>query len=182
MLRLNENGRVAVLTASFTPSAGARTFQVYSAANFTVGDTIYISNASAGGSLGLKGTITTINGTSITIAAGYITSAGAIFDTGSVVHRVTEVTYDSPADGAGITRNNGSGLIRVVPTSSFLLAYYDSTGAVLTPPLSAATIQNQLCAIGVTTSVISSSKMKNGTNYTSTAQDRIALRNLILSR
>lgn len=181
-IRLNETGRVTVLTAAFTPTSANRSFNVYSAANLAVNDVIYISNATAGGSLGLKGTISAISGNSVTIAAGYTTSSGASFETGSVVHKVSDINYTSPVSGAGITRSNGTSTITVVPSSTFTLAYYDSTGATLTPPLTESQIQSDLCAVGITVSVTSASALRSGDLYTSTGTDRIALRNLILSR
>jgi len=182
VMRLNETGRVGVLTSQFTPSMTSLTFQVHSSADIAAGDMVYLSNATAGGTLGLKGTVQSVSGNSVTLETGYITSAGAVFDSGSVVHRVTQITYDSPAAGTGITRDNVDSLITVVPNSTFSLTYYDAAGSAIPLPLTAAIIQNQLCSVQVSTSVVSTSKLRNGSNYTATAVDRIALRNLILSR
>lgn len=181
-LRLNENGRDTMLTATYTPSAASLSFTVVSAADIGVGDTIYICDFTQGGTSGLRGSVTAINGTTVTIAAGYVASAGASFASGSVVSRVTDVVFDSPVSWSGITRDIGGGPVLLAPNSLVTFTYYDSAGALLTPPLTAAQIKDNLAAIDVVVSVRSGVPLRNGNVYTATSTHRVTLRNLILTR
>ena len=182
VFRANTTGRVTVLATAFTPSAVNRTIDVLSASDLDVGNTIYLSNLTAGGTLGLKGVVESKFGNLVTLDSGYLTSAAASFATGSVVHRVTQLSYTSPLDNSGIVRDDEASNITIVPNSSFSLTYYDAAGNELAPPLTEAVIQNELCSIQVDVSVPAANPLRNGETFIATARDRVALRNLILSR
>jgi Tfp pilus assembly protein PilW len=180
--RLNENGTSSVLTANYTPSSSALTFSVLSTAGFGVGDTIYLSNMTAGGTGGMQGVIQSLGTNSITLNSTYNATASTTFSSGSLIERVSTITYNSPSDGSGITRNTGSGTMLLSPRSSFTVAYLDSAGTSLTLPLTATSIKSSLAALQISVSVTSSRKLLNGKNYTATTQQTIALRNINLSR
>ncbi len=180
--RLNETGDIAVLTANYTPAVGSLQFAVNSIINFAVGNTVYLSDMTSTGNDGMQGTIASIVGTNITVEAGYVANAGATFDSGNTVERVTLVTYNSPIDWSGVTRNDGSGAIVLAPNSTFTLAYRDSAGATIALPLTADSIQNTLASINVTVYVRGDKPLFDGGTYTAQASHTVALRNLNLIR
>lgn len=179
--RLNEKGTVAVLMAQFDPAAGL-TMSLDSTAGFETGDSIYLTNSTVARSDGLAGTVVSVSGNTITLNAGYTASAGAVFPAGSLAQPVTTVTYTSPADGSGITRQGKSAATLISPRSSFSLEYRDGSGAALSLPLSSAALADNLTSIRLSVSVNSARAMQNGSVYQAQASHTIALRNLILSR
>jgi len=182
-IRLNELGRDTVLQNSYSPSAANLTFSVLSTQDIYEGDTIYISDAVEGGSKGLRATVTAIAGNTLTIAPGYNVSSGSVsFAAGSTVNRVTTVTYSNAADGSGITRDNGVNVTPIVPASSVSFRYFDRAGVELAPPLTDASIRDVLTGVEVTVAVRSTSPLRNGTFYQTSAQQRVALRNLSFNR
>jgi Tfp pilus assembly protein PilW len=187
--RINETGMNTVITADYTPSTTARTFTVLSASGFVVGDTVYISNLTAGGSQiqpgnteGMMGVISAITGSSVTISSSYIapTVTPLVFRAGSTVDRVTQI--DLVSGTSGITRNPETGAVVLQPNSSFSLVYLDSAGATITLPLTNTTVANSLTAVRITVNVQGSRKLRSGATYTATATQTVALRNLNFSR
>ncbi|MFN8392340.1 MAG: hypothetical protein U0136_18750 [Bdellovibrionota bacterium] len=179
--RRNEKGVSTVLTADYLPAAATLTMTVASAADFAVGDTVYVSDISVGGTGGLRGTVTGKSSTTITISSSYIATPATTFKQGSLVERVSSITYDNIA-GGGISRDSGGGAITVAPKVSYSLKYYDSAGTELTVPMTEATIRDSLSAVDVTVTADSLKKKKDGTIYTAQLQQRVGLRNLYLSR
>jgi type II secretory pathway pseudopilin PulG len=180
--RLNEKGFYTMLTANYTPSASALTFSVQSLSDIEPGDTIYISDVTQGGTSGLKGVVTSASGTSVTIGANYVASAGAVLKAGSLVERVSTVVLDSPGTSTGITRNAELGALVLAPNSSFTLAYYDSAGAAVSLPLTSSTVANNLSAIRVTVTVNGDKPLRAGGTYSASVTETISLRNLLYTR
>lgn len=181
VFRLNEIGRDTILTGSFAPTSTSRTFSAASAADLEDGDIVYISDAMEGGSQGLRGVVESVSGTSVTIATGYVTGVGSVtFVAGSTVSRISDVTY-SNATG-GITRNNGSSTVVVAPRSTVSFRYFDASGTELTLPLTGSVVDDTLTGVEVTVTVNAAAPLRDGTNYSSTARQRVALRNLIFNR
>jgi hypothetical protein len=181
-LRLNERGSDTVLTANYTPSAANLTLSVLSASDFEAGDMLYVSDHTQGGTSGMQGTVAQVGNDWITLENTYVATAGATFKSGSTVSRVSTITYESPADGSGVTRDTGEGPVALEPNSTFNLDYLDATGTEITPPLTAAAIAANLYTIRVTVSVQASQPLYDGTTYSTEAVQEIGLRNLILSR
>lgn len=181
-LRLNESGSNTILSANYTPSSSSLTFSVASASDFESGDTLYISNMTVGGAAGLQGTVTGTTGTTITINNAYVASASTTFSSGSTVDRVTNVTFDSPNDWRGITRNAELGAVRLAPNSTFSASYRDASGTAIALPLTNTTVSANLASIQLTVSVRGDKTLRDGTIYTATAQETIALRNLNMNR
>lgn len=180
-VRFNEKGKFGVLTSSFNPAAGV-TVNVNNTSAFVQGDTVYISDLAAGGNYGLKGVVSSVGGSSITLSSGAVYKTGATFASGSRIEPVREVIFNSPSDWSGITRDGEFGPIKLSPNSTFSLQYRDSTGATLSTPLTAATIKNNLAAVVVNVNVRSPRHLKSGLIYTAQAQHTVSLRNLILGR
>ena len=180
--RLNETGSGTVLSADYTPSASALTASVLSTSSFLPGDTVYLNNVTTGGTGGMQGVLSRLTATSLTFNSGFAATPTTTFKAGSIVERVSLITYASPSSGSGITRNTGTGATLLAPRSSFTLKYLTSSGAALTLPLTAATIKNTLAAIQLQVSVKSSRTLLSGKLYTTTSQQTVALRNLNMSR
>jgi len=181
-LRLNEYGVSTVLLEDYTPGAGSLSFNVVSANDFEAGDTLYLSNMPAAGRDGLQGRITSVSGSTISIASDYRGSVGATFPAGSSVDRVTRVIFNSPSGTDGITRNAEVGTVTLTPESSFSAIYLDGAGNALGMPLTANTISQNLAAISLNVFVESSMPLRVGGNYVAQAQQTIALRNLNMNR
>ncbi len=181
-LRGNLSGAYSVLAATFTPNALNRTFSVLSSADFKVGDVVYLSNLVAGSAEGLRGVVQSVSGVDITIQAGYVTTAGATFASGSTANLVDEVHFNSPSDWSGVTRDDGSGAVIIAPNSTFVLEYLDENGNSMPLPLTNPRVASNLSAIEVTAFVRASKPLENGSIYSAEATRQIALRNLIVSR
>lgn len=182
VFRLNEKGTSTVLTSAYTPSNANRTFSVFSSSGFTIGKDLYISNMPVLGTSGMRGTVSSIVGNSITVSSGYTATLGSSFSAGSTVEPVSLVTYNSPSNGSGITRNSGSTDVLLSPRSSFSAEYLDSNGNALTLPLTTALIKTSLYSIRLTVSVKTSSRVQGGGIYTAQGRQTVALRNLNLAR
>lgn len=180
--RINEKGKEAFLSANYTPTASALVFSVDSVADLDVGDTVYLSNMLLGQTAGLMGVIEAVSASSVTIDSAYIASAAASFPIGSTAARVTNVTYDSPSDWSGITRDSELGAVTIYPGSNFSLSYLGSDGAVLALPLTADVIRNDLAAIQISVSVRGFRKMSDNSNYLAQAQQTVAIRNVNILR
>lgn len=180
--RLNETGASTVTTANYTPSVSALTVQILSNPGFASGDTVYLSNMTAGGTGGMMAVISTASNSALSFNSSFTATASTTFNAGSIIERVATITYNSPGVATGITRNTGGGAIVLSPRSTFTLSYLDNTGAALVLPLTETVIKNNLAALQVSVSVSSARKLLNGKNYTATTQQVVALRNLNLSR
>lgn len=180
--RLNETGAETVLVSDFTPGPSARTFSVASAADLDVGDTVYISDHTAGGTNGLSGVVEATSGATVTLANGFVSTSSAMFGAGSLVSRVTNVTFDSPADWSGVTRDPETGAVVLAPNSSFTVEYLDSSGAAIAIPLTSSSVADNLTSIRLTVSVRGDAELRSGGIYTATAVETIALRNLNMNR
>lgn len=181
--RLNETGDITQLTADYIPDSSNLSFNVSSTDNLYIGDTIYINDATTGGSDGLKGEITNINNLTITIKSDYITSPDSIFPSGSEVQRVAEVTFTSPSTPStsqGVKRNNGTSNLILANNTVVEFKYLKENGDNISLPLSENKIKNDLAKISVTVQAFSNKKLKDGTTYTAEAKQVIALRNLHL--
>lgn len=181
-IRLNEQGLHTVITTTFTPTTSTRDFDVLSPSGLAIDDTVYISDLYAGGSGGLVGIIQALTGNTVTLEASFETPAGSTFNPGSAVHKVSTVTFESPGDGSGITRDDGNGAVVLTPRSTFSVTYLDSSGAPLTIPLTDVVVVNDLAAILLNVSVSGRSRLRDGRTYTSSASQTVALRNLIYAR
>jgi len=179
-MRMNERGERTVLTADFDADSD-NDIAVSDASDFDVGDTIYISNLTVGGDDGVEATITSVVSDTIDLATPFIATAGVVFEAGSVVNRVTELTYDGAATD-GISRQDATVTVTLAPGSSFVIEYVDESGNTLTPPLAESVIGNNLAGIVLTVSVDSQRRLKDGSTYTATAEQSIVLRNLLISR
>lgn len=179
--RLNERGTSTVLTADFDTTA-TNSFSVFSDSGFSVGDTIYVSDMPVGGSAGLQGVVTAVGSNVISIDAGFVATPGIQFSEGSVVEPVTLISYNSPNDWSGIQRATDNGTIVMAPNSTFSLTYHDRNGAQLLLPLTEAIIADDLAGITLTVNVRGQHLLKDGSIFTATAQQTIALRNLNISR
>lgn len=180
--RLNERGTSTVLTAEFDTTV-TTSFSVFSDNDFSVGDTLYVSDMTVGGSAGLQGEVTAVGANVISIDAGFVATPGIRFKVGSVVERVALITYDSPNDWSGVVRATDNGTtITMAPNSTFSLQYVDGTGTELILPLTDAVIANNLTGIILTVNVRGEHPLKDGSVFTATAQQSIALRNLNISR
>ena len=180
-IRLDEVGTDAIVVASYTPSFTSRDVDVDDASEFSVGDTVYISNKTNGEKGGLQSTITAINGNTVTIDNSYNATPGVVFDVGSMMHKVDTITLDSTP--SGITRQRGAETpIVLLPRSTIAISYFDENGNTLTPPLSVSQIRNDLMRVRIQISVDSRVPLKSGATYTADTQQDIFLRNLHLAR
>lgn len=180
-VRLNEHGKQSVLSADFNPTVSS-TVTTVAPGKFTVGDTIYISNLTAGGTGGLRATITGIAGNSLTLS-DMVYSAATTFSSGSTIDVVNTVTYEAPEFVAvGIQRTVSGSSVVLSPNSTFSLEYLDGAGNALVLPLTRESMANSLSAIRLTISVSSGLPLSNGAEYTATARETLAIRNILLSR
>lgn len=184
VVRLNETGAHTLVSSNYTPSFSDLDISVLSSSGLAVGDTIYLSNLNAGGSEGLKGTISAVIASppTLTIGSGYLTTTGAVFASGSTVHKVSTVTFESPVDWSGITRDSGSGAQLLFPGSQFSVRYLDESGASLALPLSTGSVANDLERIEITVSVRGLQPLRDGTTYIANARETVVLRNLVVNR
>ncbi|MCI5066016.1 hypothetical protein MRY87_09855 [bacterium] len=176
--RLNETGEVALLTADFDPSSSL-TLGVTDVSGLDVNDPIYISNSVISGDEGLYGVISGVNAGSntITLNAGYVTSAGATFGMGSILEEVPMITY-AYTPGTGITRDSGFGAVLLGSDATMNIEYLDINGNSLALPLTNTVVMDQLRSVRITISLTNDSLLKDGTSYTSTVSQVFGLRNL----
>jgi type II secretory pathway pseudopilin PulG len=180
--RLNETGDVFVLTQDFDTALTDRTIYLTDVSSLQANDPIYLSNGVRALHDGLYGEVESVNtGTnSITLKAGYVASPGAKFPTGSTCEEVPIVTYDSPADNSGITRDSGYGPVALGAKSAMTLTYLDADGNTVPLNLDVTKLTNSLRAIRVTITNTSSNRLIGGNYYTTTVEQVFALRNLCL--
>ncbi len=180
--RVNELGRDAMLTANYAPSSTNLTFGVSSVVPFAVGDTIYMSSMPVGATSGLRGTVSAVGASTLTIQPDYVATAGGVFEAGSVVAPVRLLTYQSTADWAGIIRDNGVEESLVAFNSIMSLSYRNAAGTEIVLPLTEAAVRDNLTSVQLTISVRGERRLASGNEYIATAEQRIMLRNLMLSR
>ena len=181
-LRLNEKGVETVLAQAYTPSVSNLTFEVLSSEDIFEEDTIYISDFTQGGANGFRGQVVQVSGNSITVSNTYTATFAASFPSGSIVTRVATITYNSPNDFSGITRNNELGDTLLQQNSMFELRYLDQSGNALALPLTPLVIKNTLHAIEVKVFVRSRRNLSTGGQYLAEASHQVGLRNIMLSR
>ncbi len=186
-IRLNEKGINTVLSSDITlPASGSTSLGIsiplISTADFLRGDTIYLSDLTTGGTAGLKGLITYVTSTDVTINPIYTSSPTTIFKAGTTAERVATISYNSPSDWTGISRGDGASTIVLQPNTQFNLTYKDTIGNTLTLPLTSTVVKDNLSSILATIRVKSAKKLSNGSHYIASATQEISMRNLILSR
>ncbi len=179
--RRNETGYSAMLTALFNPE-DSLTVYLTSTADIVDGDTIYISDAIAGGHDGLRGTVNSVAADSITLDPDYVASADAQFPSGSELNRVVEITYSSPEDGSGVTRDNGTNNVIMATLTEMNVSYLDQNGVSLGATLSQSEIEDDLSKISVTVTARSTRPLSKGGIYMATASELVTLRNLVINR
>lgn len=177
--RLNENGDVSVVTTSFDPTLSS-TLYVTDVSMFSVGDEFYITNSTISEDDGMWGEITAINTGSktLTVKNNYVSTPAAIFGVGSLVEKVNVITYDNPALGNSITRNDGNTTLTLAPGSSFSLQFIDINGSTLSLPLTRSVVVNNLRSLRLTINVQSSKRLTTGSFYTATVSHEVGIRNL----
>lgn len=180
--RYNKNGKASVLSSNYTPSGSDLSFSVTDGSIFSVGDTIYLSDLTRAGEDGMLAEVTAIATNAITIGSSFTASTGAVFEQGSTASIVETFTYESPSDWSGITGDNGTLEMTILPMSKFTLSYYDAAGSLLSLPLSRSNIANDLAMIHLSVQVQSEKKLKQGNVYLATAEQDLNLRNLFLAR
>jgi len=178
--RLSERGKSVPLVADYLPDPSNLTFQVFDAQDFSVGEEVYLSNMSRGGSEGLHGQVTSVAGGQIAIHASYITTVGASFETGSIASQVSTITYDSAGAGSGIDRTLGASTVTISPSASFSVDYLDENGIPVPLPLTESVIRDDITSIELTVIVEGTNQLKDGSVYSVQAQQRVALRNFNL--
>jgi|GEM_PF-2871877 len=181
--RLNEAGSSALLTSDASPSGTTMTVNLDSSEAFNLGDTVYISSFSVGGTHALRGVISQKNGNTISLSSVTATPS-ATFPASSVVQPVSDITYTSTLDGISRSSSRGSSMFvgsMFYPNATFELTYYDGPGQILSLPLTATSIRNTVAGIGIRILVNSESRF-DGSPRDTEAQQIVALRNLTLSR
>lgn len=177
--RMNEKGTQTFLANSFTP-ASSLLMNVVSGSGFATGDSVYLSNMTQLGTAGLRGTVTSVTNTTITISNSYLSTPSTTFSSSSTVDKVSDVSFTSAT--GGITRGLGGTAVLLSPRSAFTARYLNSSGGALTLPLTVTTIKDNLASIELTVTVSSPRPLLDGQIYTSQAIQTVALRNLNLSR
>lgn len=177
--RLNETGDSFLLTQDFNPTVDL-TVHLTDTSNLDVNDPIYISNSVMSGDDGLYGTIAAVNHSSKTITLNnfYVNSPDSTFVMGSVLEEVPIITYNSPTDGSGITRDSGFGPVLMAPHSTMTLTFLEPSGAQVALPLTDQSVVSQLRAIHVKVEQTSANKLSDGSNYTAVAEQTFGIRNL----
>lgn len=178
--RLNEFGRGAIIDAAFDPISTS-TISVTDGSIFAVGDTVYVTNMTTGGTDGLQGEIVSISGNSITLNGTMLYPVGATFDVGSLVEPVSTIAFNSPETWSGITRDSGSGEITIAPNSIVQFEYRNSSGTALPLALTASVVDDDLASVWLQVTVRSQRPLSNGEVYEATAEHTVALRNLVIS-
>lgn len=179
-LKLNEDGRVAIVTTSYTPAPASLSIEVDDASGIEIGNTIYLSNSTTGGEDGLMGEISGVSGNTITILSSYTSSAGASFDVGSTLNVVSNVNYDGTQSELGFYRNN----LTLSPNTELDLDYLDVDGNEITLPLTNSAVANLLNRIHITVTVESEFPIRtgNGQPHVAIAEQVVVLRNLVINQ
>ncbi|MCO6430872.1 MAG: hypothetical protein J5J00_08420 [Deltaproteobacteria bacterium] len=97
---------------------------------------------------------------------------------GTICERVPLITYNSPVDWSGITRDAGLGAVLFAENSRFTIEYLDTSGAAITPPITEFNLINDIRRIKVTVEVRSAVPLRDGSTYTAAVSQTYSLRNL----
>lgn len=142
-LRLNERGSETVLTSAWDSASGV-VLSVVSTSNFRVGDTVYLTGATAGRAVALSGSIASLSAQSIRLASGaVVVPSASVFPAGSMLSPVQLVRYDIEQ---GTIRRNG---VPMISDSTLFLEYLDSSNSALIPPLSTEQVRERLAAVRI---------------------------------
>jgi type II secretory pathway pseudopilin PulG len=179
--RVNETGDVFLVTQNFIPFINREVF-LTDITTLQVGDPIYISNSVVAGNDGLFGVIESVDqgNKSVTIANGYITTAGTTFNTGSVLEEVPLVTYAyEPVTNEVVRQSGNADPVVIARNAQIEFEYLDPDMNTITLPLDNTKVVNQLRAVRVTVRVTSDNTLHSTKEpYTSTASQVFGLRNL----
>lgn len=186
--RINETGETYILTSDFTPSSTASNIvSLTSVSKIFVGDPIYITNSTVGADDGFYGVVSSINpgANTVTFASNSQFSPSSVFAKGSLLEVVPTITYASTANYGGITRDDGTGALTLVPNGQFTVDFINGSGAVISLPLAASSatpfpasaIQN-IRSIKLAVQVRSTSPLSSGQYYTASAVQEVGVRNL----
>ncbi|HMO02079.1 MAG TPA: hypothetical protein PKD37_00795 [Oligoflexia bacterium] len=184
--RINETGDTYIVTSDFNPATGD-TVSLTNVSKIAPGNHIFITNSTVGDDDGFFGIVESVNSAfnQVTfVSSSKVFSPGGIFSTGSLLEVVPIVTYNSPDNWSGITRDSGNGSILLVPNSKFTVSYLKSDGSIITLPL-VGTVDDPLHsssllnvrALRFAVSVRSSTPLSSGELYTSTVTQDVAIRN-----
>ncbi len=171
---------LADAATTFDPTSST-TISLTDTENFEVNDPIYISNSVVSGDDGFYGIITAVNHAAKTLTidgASYVMSPGATFAMGSVLEEVPIVTYQSPVDGSGITRDSGFGAVLMGANTTMTLEYLNAAEGVVALPLTEESIVNDLRTLKVTITKTSASRLSNGKPYSVSVSQSFGIRNL----
>lgn len=179
--RSNVSGVTQMLISDFAPVPGqSSTMQVSGINGLKTGMIVYLSDASASGTAGLKGTISSIGSGSVMIGSGYVGTANATFKAGSMLGPAIEITYLSTPEGVRRVSEDGDQLL--FPNSRFTLEYVNKNGVTMSMPLGAAAIADDLASVKMTVEVKGRRQLRSGGEYTATLKRIAALRNLYINR
>ena len=184
-LRLNERGFDSVLSADYLPGPTNLTFSAFVTTDLENGDVIYLSDRPEGGNNGLQAVVTGLGSNSVTIRSDYATAPGSLFRAGSTLNRVSTVTYRSPSNWSGVTRqssDDGVGSVVLNPNTRFTVSYQDASGSTLPLPLTAAVVADNLSSLLLTVRARADRPLTSGVIYEAAASAQVSIRNLILSR
>jgi type II secretory pathway pseudopilin PulG len=182
VFRINPNGRDTFVTGDFTPAITSLAVAVHDASFLSNGDTIYINDATVGGTQGLQGTVSNISGNTVTIDSSYIASPAAVFEEGSILTRSETISYESNSTDKSIRRIDDAGEVVIGEDAEFIAFYVDTHGAVLGLPLTDAMVADELSGIRVVVSVDGERPLSSGSEYVAVAQQVVTLRNLHVAR
>lgn len=173
--RINQRGRVGVLSSQFDPST-SQNISLVDATGFSVGQSIYLTSVAPNSPNGLHGIIQSVVGSIVTIQANPVYSAGAIFQPGTLAQPVNLITYRS--DESGISRIDGENVYSLSANSSFSLEYLGNDSTALSLPLNETMIRTLLSSIRVTVTTESNLPMTGGNTRSAQLDSRVSLRGL----
>jgi hypothetical protein len=182
--RINEYGRFSSLSSTFNTATDS-SISVLSTESVRPGSIIYISNITSEFSQsstigGARARV--VNAGPTIISIDEVTSgAGSIFNPGSLVETVSEVSLSCTNPG-GILRTSGVYSETLSKQGSCTFLYLDSSGGEIEPPLTIESIRSSLTSIRVLVSASGRRPLRSGITYTAQASETVALRNLILAR
>lgn len=181
-IRLNDKGRDTVLLNPFDPNVEPRELLVESATHFKKGALVYLTNATIGGDEGFQGRIASVASSSIMLENEHYGSPNTVFEQGTLVSQVSEVTYEWNATTKEVYRLSDGNEYSLGEGVFLHLQYFDSLGNELPLPLSEATIRDELAAVRIGIEVEGSRPLKNRQIYMAEASQLVSLRNFVYSR
>jgi hypothetical protein len=180
--RTATTGKTLILTSDFTPSSSSRSFSLLSSTGLSWGDVIYISNITRGGTAGMQAAILSASGNNVTVDRNFTASANATFEAGSIVHKVSTITYESNELDSGIVRTEGAASSVFADHATLTFKYLNEAGIALALPLTSGNIANNLASVQITVNLESRRRLRDGKKYYATAKQAVALRNIIVTR